>query len=315
MLIVVGLCGLAFGDYPMSPFDALRALLGQADAGTTYIVESLRLPRVLLGALVGAALGVGGAIFQSVSRNPLGSPDVIGFDTGAATGALLVITIAHGSGATISLAAVGGGVATALVVYLVGMRHGAAGYRLILIGIGIAAMLTAFNTYLIAEATQSEARRSTVWLTGSLADASTSDVRNVAVALAVLLPIALGMSRVLTTLEMGDDIASALGIRVERTRLALIVVGVSVAAVGTAAAGPVTFVALAAPQIARRVIDRSSPCVGGAALTGAVLLVASDIAAQRVFAPNQLPVGVVTGVVGGVFLAWLLVSQWRGSHG
>ncbi len=305
---------LSTGAYHIPPVEVVRTLFGGGTSSDYFIVQTLRLPRLLTGLLVGAALGVGGGIFQSLSRNPLGSPDVIGFDTGAATGALMVILVLHGSMSEIAVGSVLGGVGTALVVYLLAIKKGVQGYRLILIGIGIAAMLSSVNSYLLTRANITDAQQAAVLLTGSLNGRGWEQVRPVTVALIVLLPLAVWLGRDLRMLELGDDIARALGIHAERTRLSSVVVGVGLTAVATASAGPIAFIALSAPQIARRLTRVPGPNVLPAALSGALLLAASDLAAQRVFDPIELPVGVATGVVGGLYLAWLLSREWRRGH-
>ncbi|NJP46758.1 FecCD family ABC transporter permease [Actinacidiphila epipremni] len=314
-LAVVSVVTLSTGDYHVPPADVVRTLLGGGDPGDSFVVRTLRLPRLLTGLLVGAALGVGGGIFQSVSRNPLGSPDIIGFDTGAASGALVVILALHGSMAEIAAGSVIGGVGTAVLVYLLAMRKGVQGYRLILVGIGIAALLASVNSYLLTRASVTDAQSAAVWLTGSLNGRGWSQVRAVALAVAVLLPLAVPLGRLLRMLELGDDTARALGLAPERIRLSAIVVGVGLTATATACAGPIVFIALAAPQIARRLTKVPGPNVVPAALTGALLLVAADLAAQRVFDPKQLPVGIATGVLGGLYLAWLLGREWRRGRG
>jgi len=312
---VVLVISLTTGDYPISPIDVVRTLLGQGTTIQHFIVETLRLPRAILAMVVGAALGIGGAIFQSVSRNPLGSPDIVGFDTGAATGAVVVLLVLHGSQTATSFGALAGGVGTALVVYLLAMKRGVQGYRLILVGIGIAAMLESVNSYLLTRAQVTEAQQAAVWLTGSLNGRGWEQVRPVAIALVALVPLACYLGRGLRMLELGDDTAGMLGVHAEGTRLASIVVGVGLAATATAAAGPIGFVALAAPQITRRLTRVPGPNVLVSALCGALLLSTSDLVAQRALPSTQLPVGIVTGVIGGVYLAWLLSREWRRRSG
>ncbi len=299
------------GEYEIAPGDVVATLLGGGDRGTQFVIETLRLPRAITGLLVGAALGASGAIFQSITRNPLGSPDIVGFVQGASAGAVLQIVVFGGGTFAIAGGAVVGGIATAVVVYLLAFRDGVQGYRLVLIGIGMAAMLVAVTDYLLTRSTLEQAQAAQVWLTGSLNGRGWEHVRPAAVALAVLLPLTIVFARPLRTLELGDDAARALGVDVERARLALIFVAVALSAVATASAGPVVFVALAAPQIARRLTRASGPGVGCAALLGAVLLLAADYASQRLFGDTQLPVGVLTGVLGGLYLIWLLTREWR----
>lgn len=315
LVVLVGGYTLTTGDYHLGIGQVVDALLGRGQGGADYVVMTLRLPRLLTGLMVGAALGVGGGIFQSVSRNPLGSPDIVGFDTGAATGALVVITVWHGTMAQIATGAVVAGLATALLVYVLAMKRGVQGFRLILVGIGIAAMLTSANNFLLTRAQLDDAQTAVAWLTGSLNGRGWEHVRPVALALVVLLPLALWVGRGLRVLEQGDDSAVGLGVRPERTRLAGLLVGVGLSAVATACAGPILFVALAAPQIARRLSHAPGPNVIPSALTGALLLAVSDLVAQRAFGDTQMPVGVATGILGGIYLGWLLSREWRRGRG
>ncbi|MFI7547556.1 FecCD family ABC transporter permease [Actinoplanes sp. NPDC049599] len=291
--------------------DILEILNGGGRRADRFILLDLRLPRVSLGLLAGAALAMSGAVFQSLSRNPLGSPDIVGFTTGSATGAVLAI-VAFGAGpAGAALAAVAGGLLTALIVYGLAAAGGGAVRRIVLVGIGVSAMLVAVNSYLISRARLDAAQAAAVWLVGTLNGRTWEYVRPLGLALLVLTPLLLLYGRRLHLLEMGDDAAQSLGVRVRRSRLILVLLAVAACAVATAATGPVAFVALAAPQITRRLTGSPTLQLLPAALTGALLMVLSDLVAQRLLAPAQLPVGVVTGAVGGVYLAWLLAGQWR----
>lgn len=303
----VSVAAIGTGDYPLSAGDVLSVLIGQGDPASAFIVETLRAPRVLCGLLVGFAFGVSGAVFQSVSRNPLGSPDVIGFTMGSATGALIVILVFAGTSLQVGLGSIAGGVTAAAIVYVLSIKNGVQGYRLVLVGIGVSAMLESVNAYLITRATRDDAFAAAHWLVGSLNGRGWEHVRPVAIALALLLPPALALAKRLALLEMGDDAARALGVPAERTRAAAIFAAVGLVAVGTASAGPIAFVALAAPQLARRLTRSAAPGLIAAGLMGALLLSASDLAAQRVL-DTDLPVGVVTGAVGGAYLGWLLFS-------
>jgi iron complex transport system permease protein len=265
---------------------------------------------VLVALLVGAAFGIAGAIFQSISRNPLGSPDMIGFTYGSVTGAVLVILVIEGSTSQVAAGAIVGGFVTAVLIYLLALRRGVQGYRLVLVGIGVAAVLQATNNYLVSRATREDAFEAAHWMIGSVNGRGWEHVWPVAAALAVLVPAALMLARPMAMLEMGDDAARSLGVHAERSRLALVFVGVGLTAVATASTGPIAFVALAAPQIARRLTRASGPGMVPAAVMGALLLVASDLAAQRLLSVD-LPVGVMTGALGGVYLCWLLSTSWR----
>ena len=312
-LLALFVLSVGTGEFSIPPKDVVETLLGGGDRSTRFVIETLRLPRALTGILVGAALGAAGAIFQSITRNPLGSPDVIGFVQGASAGAVLEIVVLGGGAFAIAMGAIVGGVATAIVVYVLAYRGGVQGYRLVLIGIGIAAMLVAVTDYLLTRSTLEQAQAANVWLTGSLNGRGWEHVRPVAAALSILLPATALLARQLRMLELGDDVARALGVSIERSRLALVLVAVLLAAVATASAGPVVFVALAAPQIARRLTRAGGPGVGCAALMGAALLLGADFASERMFGPTQLPVGVMTGVAGGLYLIWLLRREWRGA--
>ncbi|MEU9028450.1 iron chelate uptake ABC transporter family permease subunit [Streptomyces sp. NPDC048383] len=297
------------GDFEIAPADVVRTLLGNGSPAHAFIVNDLRLPRVLVAVLVGAALGMSGAVFQSVSRNPLGSPDLLGFGHGASVGALVVIVVFNGGAGQVALGALVGGLLAGAAVYLLAYKQGIQGYRLVLVGIGSSAVLVAVIQYLMTKAQVVEATRAMVWLTGSLAGRDWAQVWPLLATCAVLFPLVLGQSRALRTMEMGDDAAYALGVRVERTRMVLVPAAIVLTTAAAAAAGPISFVALAAPQLARRLSRSTGSNLLTGALMGAVLLLASDLASQRAFGADQLPVGVVTGLVGGLYLLGLLVSE------
>ncbi|MGC7101423.1 FecCD family ABC transporter permease [Amycolatopsis lurida] len=305
-IVVVGVLALSTGAIYVAPLDVVRTLLGNGSRVTNYAVLDLRLPRVLIALAVGAALGMSGSVFQSLSRNPLGSPDIIGFNYGAATGGLFVILVFGGSPGTVSAGALVGGLATALLVYLLAWQRGVTGMRLVLTGIGISAILQAVNFYLIVNAGVADVARATVWLTGSLNNLGWTQLWPVAIALVMLVPALLFGVRWLEMLEMGDEVAQGLGIPVERARVYLLVTGTAACAVATAAAGPIAFVALAAPQLAKRLTRSYGAGLLPAAWMGAFLVLAADFAIQRI--GGSLPVGVATGALGGIYLAWLL---WR----
>lgn len=311
LLLAVSAYILSTGHYQVLLPDVLAALAGQAEGAADFIVNTLRLPRLLTAIFVGAALAVSGAIMQSITRNPLGSPDIVGFTNGSATGAVIVIITLHGSMAEIAMGALIGGLLTAVAVYLLAFRRGVSGYRFILVGIGVSAMLLAANGYLITRASWQDAIAAQAWLIGTVNGRGWDEANGVGLALAVLLPLGLYYGRRLSLLEMGDDTARALGIGVERTRLVLLLTSVALAAIATAATGPIAFVALAAPQLSRRLTRASGPGLVPAAAMGALLLAVSDVAVQRLFDPAQLPVGTATGVLGGLYLIWLLTFQWR----
>lgn len=309
----VAVYALGTGDFGLTPREVIDTLNGAGPPGAQFVVLELRLPRLLVGCAVGAALGMAGAVFQSLTRNPLGSPDVVGFTVGSASGGILVILVFGGSTLTIATGAVGGGLATALAVYLLAMRGtGAAqGTQLILVGIGMSAMLEALNAYLLSRASVNAAQSASAWLVGSL---NARGWEHFVPLTAALLPLGLLLVLLvddLRIMELGDDTARALGVRVRRARLAVMAVAVGLTAVATATAGPVAFIALTAPPLARFLTRSPGPNVLASALAGALLLTVSDLLAQRVLAPTILPVGVMTGAVGGVYLCFLLFRRSR----
>ncbi|WMT90733.1 iron-enterobactin ABC transporter permease [Pelagibacterium sp. H642] len=311
LAILVTLIALSSGEYPVPVTDVFSALIGQAEARVHMVVVEWRLPRSVLALLLGAALGLSGAIFQSLTRNPLGSPDVIGFNSGAYTGALIVIIGFSGNYYQIAGGALLGGVVTALAVYLLAWRRGVEGFRLIIVGIGMSAMLSSLNTWLMLRADLEVAMAAAVWGAGSLNGLGLDKLWPTLLVLGIFIPAAFILSRPMKQLEMGDDAARALGVMVEPVRLTLLLLGVALTATATAVAGPIAFVALAAPQIARRVTGAAGVAMLPSAAMGALLLAVADLLAQRMFAPTQLPVGVVTVSIGGLYFVWLLVREAR----
>ncbi|CEA09306.1 Ferric enterobactin transport system permease protein FepG [Arthrobacter saudimassiliensis] len=298
-----GTLALAFGD-------VVAAVFGNGEPGAQAVVQRIRLPRTVTALAVGACLGAAGATFQSISRNALGSPDIIGFTTGAATGAVAQIVLFNGGPLATAGWAVGGGLAAAAAVYLLSLRGGVTGgYRLVLIGIGVGAMLSALNTVLLAKGDSDLAAQAHLWLSGSLAARTWAHALPVLAAVGLLLPLLLGLGRKLSLMEMGEDAARALGIRTERVRITAMAAAVGLTALATAAAGPIAFVALAAPQLAARLTRSPGVPIGTGALMGAVLMVGSDLLTQHLPIQAAVPIGLMTGLVGGIYLLWLLTRS------
>lgn len=309
--LVLAVLALGVGEYPVPPAQVIVILTGGDDGFASVLVLQWRMPRILLALLIGAALGVSGAIFQALTRNPLGSPDVIGFDFGAYTGALTAIAVFGGGYYTTAVSAVVGGLVTAVVVYLLSYRNGLAGFRLIIVGIAVSAVLSALCQWIILKIKLHQAITASVWQQGSLNGLEWAQVYPVAASLVIAAVLLAVVGPKLPILQMGDDAAGALGIHPERVRLAYFGIGVLLIAVAAAAAGPISFVALAAPQLARRLT--AAPGIGliSAAAMGAFLLLSSDLIALRIFAPAELPVGAVTVTLGGLYLVYLLIAQAR----
>ncbi|HEC3541919.1 TPA: iron-enterobactin ABC transporter permease [Escherichia coli] len=294
--VVAGIWGLRSGAVTLETSQVFAALMGDAPRSMTMVVTEWRLPRVLMALLIGAALGVSGAIFQSLMRNPLGSPDVMGFNTGAWSGVLVAMV---------------GGIITSLLVWLLAWRNGIDTFRLIIIGIGVRAMLVAFNTWLLLKASLETALTAGLWNAGSLNGLTWAKTSPSAPIIILMLIAAALLVRRMRLLEMGDDTACALGVSVERSRLLMMLVAVVLTAAATALAGPISFIALVAPHIARRISGTARWGLTQAALCGALLLLAADLCAQQLFMPYQLPVGVVTVSLGGIYLIVLLIQESR----
>ena len=282
--IVAGIWGLRSGAVTLETSQVFAALMDDAPRSMTMVVTEWRLPRVLMALLIGAALGVSGAIFQSLMRNPLGSPDVMGFNTGAWSGVLVAMVLFGQDLTAIALAAMAGGIVTSLLVWLLAWRNGIDTFRLIIIGIGVRAMLVAFNTWLLLKASLETALTAGLWNAGSLNGLTWAKTWPSAPILILMLIAAALLVRRMRLLEMGDDTACALGVSVERSRLLMMLVAVVLTAAATALAGPISFIALVAPHIARRISGTARWGLTQAALCGALLLLAADLRSATVYA-------------------------------
>ncbi|MCK1798176.1 iron ABC transporter permease [Streptomyces sp. XM4193] len=307
------------GDISVPVPNVIAVLLGGGEDIDRLVVYELRLPRSLVGALVGASLGLAGAIFQSIARNPLASPDILGITSGAGVGAVAVIVIGGANGGVggllaevgVPLAAVAGGLAAAGVVAALSLRHGLSGYRVLLIGVGVNAVLTSVLSWLLLKADIVDVGRALIWLNGSLNGAGWDTARPAALALAVLLPLGAVLTFQLGALAFDDDTATALGVRLALARGALLITAVLLTATATAAAGPIAFVALACPQLALRLLRSGTPPLLTSALLGAAVTVWADVLARTAFGGVELPVGVLTAALGAPYLLYLLIRSGK----
>ncbi|ALE74368.1 iron ABC transporter permease [Pseudonocardia sp. EC080625-04] len=315
--VAVSVVSLGLGDFRLGVGEVVQALLGGGREFQRIIVTKWRLPVVLAALVFGALLGIGGAIFQSLTRNPLGSPDVIGFDAGSYTGVVLTLLVVGASSYwNVAFAALAGGLLTAFAVYVLAYRGGIAGFRLIIVGIGISAMLTSVNSYLVTRADIDDAMVVGFWAAGSIADVTWTPMLPSLGIAAVIVVATVLLSPALRRLELGDDAAVTQGTRVGAARLGLLVVGVSTTALVTAAAGPIGFVALAAPQLARRLTRSPGVSTAASAAMGAALLASAhllSLAIAEVY--RAIPVGLITVCLGGCYLIWLLVREARRQYG
>lgn len=294
--------------YPVS--DVIAVIAGHDVAGASFTVGKLRVPRALTGALAGIAFGIAGSTFQTMLRNPLASPDVIGITAGASAAAILSLVMFHWSGTLTMFVSLTAGILTALVIYAAARGGESTGGRLILIGIGVGAMLDAVVAYLLLRAAEWDLAVAARWMTGSLNGSRMDDIAPLAISIAVLLPVVLYLSRDLRALELGDASAISLGVRVDRTRILLVVAAVALACFATATTGPIAFVAFLAGPIAARIVGPGTSLTIPAALVGGCLVLAADLLGQFAF-DTKFPVGVITGILGAPYLLYLLIRTSR----
>ncbi|TMR13279.1 iron ABC transporter permease [Nonomuraea turkmeniaca] len=306
---------VATGEFSLGYLEAAKAVLGIGDPGTVLVVRELRLPRLVTGLLAGMAFALSGAIFQTMTRNPMASPDVIGLTAGSGTAVVAAIMLGWDGGLGLQTLGLLGGLATALIVYVLAWRKGTTGYRIILVGIGVSWMCLSLTDYLIARGGQFQAQAALGWLVGNLNGRGWDQTVPLALAMCVLVPLALGLGRLLRTLQLGDEVAAGLGTPVQRVRFGLMLTGVGLIAFGTAAAGPIAFVALMSPQIAQRLAGTAWPPPITSALTGGLVVVGSDLVARTLLPSMELPVGIITGVLGAPVLLWLLIRANRADSG
>ncbi|GGX89067.1 ABC transporter permease [Streptomyces minutiscleroticus] len=311
VLVVAGfVVSLMFGQtfYPFD--DVLRVVFGEQVPGASFTVGRLRLPRAVLAVVAGFSFGLAGVTFQTMLRNPLASPDVIGISSGASAAAAIAIVSFSLGETTVSAVAIAAGLGVALLVYFLAFKDGVVGTRLILIGIGISAMLDSVISYVMSQAAEWDFQEAMRWLTGSLNGTTWDQVVPAALALAVLAPLLLSQRRNLAALQLGDDTASALGVRVERTRVTVIVAAVGLIAFATAACGPIAFVAFLSGPIAARIVGPGTSLLVPAGLVGSLLVLVADFTGQYAFG-TRYPVGVVTGVLGAPYLIHLIIRTNR----
>lgn len=306
LTVATALWSITLGSYPVALDGIIPALRGDAPDQLIYIVRDMRVPRTLTAVLVGAGFGVSGAIFQTLARNPLASPDIIGITAGASFGAVLVLTGTLPFVRLVPLGALLGAVAVSFAIYVLSYRRGVSAYRLILVGIGIQAVLGSSIEVLLLRASDEQEQMAVTWLVGSLNARGWQHVVAMLVVLAVLLPATTALRRPAGGLQLGEGIAAGLGVRVTTSRAGLLLIGSALAAGAVAAAGPITFVAFVSPPIARRLVASPGPAFVASALVGSALVVTSDAAGRALFDEFVLPVGIVTGLVGAPYLVFLL---------
>lgn len=315
VILLLAICSAVFlmvGNTFYLPSEVWNALMGEDVPGASYTVVELRFPRLVLGLVVGICFGFAGATFQTLLRNQLASPDIIGISSGAAAAGVVAIIILRLPQSQVSMFALLGSLAVAASIYALSLRKGQfAGTRLILVGIGISAILGSVVTYVLSRAAAWDLGTATRWLNGSLNGATWDRIWPPMIGAVILLPILAYHLRDLQIIRLGDDVASALGINVTRSRTVLVVGATALTALATAASGPIAFVAFMSGPIAARLLRGSMPLPIPAALIGALLTVSADLVGQHLLSARY-PVGVITGLLGAPFLIYLLIRTHRG---
>lgn len=311
LLLVLALTALTLPGAGLSTHQAWGALAGTETGFARTVVAQWRAPRVVAAATVGAALALSGLLFQALTRNALGSPDIIGFSSGAYTGVIAAIVLGYTSFSGQIVGALVGGLATAVLVAVFSLRTRVEGLRIILVGLGISAILSALNRWLLTRGDLQTMMSAASWGAGSLNGIRWPVAAPATAFLLFTMAAVLPLRRELDVLALGDDTAHALGLHVNPFKAILLLTGVVLVGATTAAAGPIAFVALAAPHIAQRLTRAHRVPMVATLLVGACLLTASDIIAQRAFHPTALPVGLVTVVVGGVYLLFYIAKSAR----
>lgn len=310
VIVALGIAALGLGTYPLTPAEVIQVLAGDGEALDRAVVFEWRMARMFAAVILGGILAIAGALFQTVTQNPLASPDILGLSNGAFTGMLMTVVFFSASWPLMTAGAVIGGLATALVIWALAQRGGVQGFRLIVVGIGIAALLASTNTWMLLEIELETAMFASAWGTGTLNGVTGAPLLGaVACAIPLILALIFIFPR-LRQLDLGDDVATATGAEPAAVRTLTLLLAVGLVSIATAVIGPVAFISLAAPQIARRLTRTPYLSLGLSALVGSILLLASDLIAQHVL-PVTLPVGVVTVSVGGLYLVATLIKEMR----
>ena len=314
VVLVAGTGALLVGAAGLTPGQVIAGALGLGDQGDVFIIQKLRLPRIEAAVVVGAAFGLAGALFQSTLRNPLASPDILGISSGASLGAVIGLLALGLSGIALSGLAFAGAGTIALAIWLLAWRKGLHSIRFVLVGVGFAYLCSSLLAWAMARSQEHEAAAVLTWTVGSV-----SDIRGEQLALVttgtLVLCVAVGvLARTQGPLALGDDNARALGVHVDGARVGALLLAVALVALATSAAGPIAFVALVAPAIARRLVNDGGAALAASTTTGAALTLVADVVGQHGLLGVAAPVGIVTGLVGAPYLLWLLATTEKRSR-
>lgn len=314
VVLAAGTGALLIGAAGLTPGQAVAGALGLGDEGDVFIIQQLRLPRIEAAVVVGAAFGMAGALFQSTLRNPLASPDILGISSGASLGAVIGMLALGMSGVALSGMAFAGAGIIALAIWLLAWRKGLHSIRFVLVGVGFAYLCSSLVAWAIARAEENEAAGVLVWTVGSVSDVRGEQLALVAAGTLVLFVAVAVVARTQGPLSLGDDNARALGVHVDGARIGSLLLAVALVALATSAAGPIAFVALVAPAIARRLVNDGGAALAASTATGAALTLVADVVGQHALLGVSAPVGIVTGLVGAPYLLWLLATTEKRSR-
>ncbi|MGW2093900.1 FecCD family ABC transporter permease [Promicromonospora sukumoe] len=314
LVLAAGTVALLIGAAGLTPGQAISGVFGVGDKGDVFVIQKLRLPRIEAAVVIGAAFGLAGALFQSTLRNPLASPDILGISAGASLGAVIGVLVLGLSGMALSGMAFAGAGVVALAIWLLAWRKGLHSIRFVLVGVGFAYLCSSMIAWALARSQEHEAAAVLIWTVGSVSDVRGEQLTLVAAGTLVLFVVVALVSRTQGPLALGDDNARALGVHVDAARVGALLVAVALIALATSAAGPVAFVALVAPAIARRLVNDGGAALVASATTGAALTLVADVIAQHGLLGVAAPVGIVTGLVGAPYLLWLLATNEKRSR-
>ncbi|MFD6142837.1 FecCD family ABC transporter permease [Promicromonospora sp. NPDC060271] len=314
LVLVAGTGALLIGAAGLTPGQAIAGAVGLGDKGDVFIIQKLRLPRIEAAVVVGAAFGLAGALFQSTLRNPLASPDILGISSGASLGAVTGLLALGMSGVALSGMAFAGAGLVALAIWLLAWRKGLHSIRFVLVGVGFAYLCSSLVAWAMARAEENEAAGVLIWTVGSVSDIRGEQLSLVAAGTLVLAIAVALVARTQGPLSLGDDNARALGVHVDAARVGTLLLAVALVALATSAAGPIAFVALVAPAIARRLVNDGGAALVASTVTGAALTLVADVVGQHALLGVAAPVGIVTGLVGAPYLLWLLATNEKRSR-
>jgi len=307
ILLISVIASLALGSTFIPLNAALPAIFGQGSHSTLLLVQEIRLPRIFAGLITGAALGSAGCLIQTMARNRLASPDLLGINNGATLAIILGLIIGNILGSW--WLALIGAATCALLIFMLAGRWGRQGYRVLVIGLAIAVMLRSVIELLMSTVSLQHASTLYTWSLGSLVGRGYSASLPAAFGLTLLLPAALLLSRRLALLRFEEDLAASLGLNVSKTQFFIMLLTIGLAGLGVTIGGPIGFIALAAPIIASRFANPAHIPIFRSALIGAIVIICADTLGRITNSHAEVPVGVITSILGGPFLLWVLLSK------